>query len=504
MSQFGRGYDINQTFVIEPFENNLPVLSACTVVYTNFIESCSGDTQIFLGSGIVSINGNLETQAVSATTYYGDGGNLTGIPYVTGGTYNDGTATFTNNTGGTFSVSGFSSGGGGTFTGGTVTGETNFTNGLSANTMSGDGSNLNMFTQDIVVSLTNGKTLGKYENGETIPAIGKTIQQVLLDIAFENIAPTANLSSPTTILFNQTSINNVLNFSNTINTPSGTISSGSLEWRRGSVGSWIVLTSTTVSSGSFTHSITDSNFNTQAFNYRYIVVDSNSLSSTATVNITPSSYLIPTITGFNIGTTTRDLGDVNTTVSGTIVRNSINVNITGYTIEYQINGSGSWIQITSGSTGPTGGSFSYNHNDVSLINSTSLSYRVKVIDAYQTTTITPNLNTISFVYRQAIGYSTNLTITLSDIIGFGFSLSNSRASTKSNVTAAASQYTYYAYAASAGDLTNVIQDGAAPVLGAFTKLSDITGVNNYGANVTYRVYKSNATQAFTNNTLTFL
>jgi hypothetical protein len=136
MSQFGRGYDINQTFVIEPQDNNLPVLSACTVVYTNFIESCSGDTQIFLGTGIVSINGSLETQVVSATTYYGDGSNLTGIPYVTGGTYNDGTATFTNNTGGTFSVSGFSTGGGGIFTGGTVTGPTEFTNGLSANTFS--------------------------------------------------------------------------------------------------------------------------------------------------------------------------------------------------------------------------------------------------------------------------------------------------------------------------------------------------------------------------------
>jgi hypothetical protein len=186
------------------------------------------------------------------------------------------------------------------------------------------------------------------------------------------------------------------------------------------------------------------------------------------------------------------------------VRNSTNVNITGFTIEYQINGSGPWVQITSGSTGPTGGSFSYNHNDVSLINSTSLSYRVKVIDTYQTTTITPVSNTVNFVYRQAIGYSTNTTISISDITGFtSYSLSNSKSGTKTNVTAAPSQYTYYAYAASAGDLTNVIQDGAAPVLGAFTKLSDVTGVNNYGVSVTYRVYKSNATQAFTDNTLTF-
>jgi hypothetical protein len=57
--------------------------------------------------------------------------------FVTGGTYNSGTSTltFTNNTGGTFNVSGITSGGG-TFTGGTVTGATSFTNGLTANTFS--------------------------------------------------------------------------------------------------------------------------------------------------------------------------------------------------------------------------------------------------------------------------------------------------------------------------------------------------------------------------------
>ena len=54
--------------------------------------------------------------------------------FVTGGTYNAGTAVFTNNTGGTFSVTGFSSGGGETFTGGTVSGATQFTGGLTANT----------------------------------------------------------------------------------------------------------------------------------------------------------------------------------------------------------------------------------------------------------------------------------------------------------------------------------------------------------------------------------
>ena len=57
----------------------------------------------------LTVNGD-----ISGTTFYGDGSNLTGIVfndiYVTGGTYSNGTATFTNNTGGTFNVSGFYTG----------------------------------------------------------------------------------------------------------------------------------------------------------------------------------------------------------------------------------------------------------------------------------------------------------------------------------------------------------------------------------------------------------
>ncbi len=90
-----------------------------------------------------TMTGTLYVPTISATTYQ----NLPIDVSVTGGTYSSGTATFTNNTGGTFDVTGFSTGGGTDFTGGTVSGETNFTNGLTANTISattyyGNGSNL--------------------------------------------------------------------------------------------------------------------------------------------------------------------------------------------------------------------------------------------------------------------------------------------------------------------------------------------------------------------------
>jgi hypothetical protein len=46
-----------------------------------------------------------------------------------------------------------------------------------------------VFDADIPVVLSGGKTLGKYTTGQTIPAIGKTAQQVIADIALEYVNP---------------------------------------------------------------------------------------------------------------------------------------------------------------------------------------------------------------------------------------------------------------------------------------------------------------------------
>ena len=78
----------------------------------------------------------ITSNSVSATTYY----NLPTDIRVTGGTYNNGTTIFTNNTGGTFNVSGFTTPSSllGTYlplSGGTVTGGTLFSSGLTATTL---------------------------------------------------------------------------------------------------------------------------------------------------------------------------------------------------------------------------------------------------------------------------------------------------------------------------------------------------------------------------------
>jgi len=62
----------------------------------------------------LTVNGTISATTISGTTLYGNGSNITGVSkqdtFLTGGTYSAGTLTLTNNTGGTVSVSGFSSG----------------------------------------------------------------------------------------------------------------------------------------------------------------------------------------------------------------------------------------------------------------------------------------------------------------------------------------------------------------------------------------------------------
>jgi len=363
-----------------------------------------------------------------------------------------------------------------------------------------------IFTDNLTVSLTNNKTFGRYANGQIIPASGKTTSEVLQLALVEPIPPTVSLTSVTTIGFNQTAISNILNASHTINSLNASVYTGYLEWRRGGVGSYSQLTGTSSSLFSFTHSLTDANFNTSGFNYRYIVQDSIGGQNTGTLTITPTSYVAPSLSSISIGSSTADLGNISTTLAATINRNSSNVNLTSYQLQYQsvINGTTSaWTNIGSSVSisGPSY-SFSTGHNDNTLINATSISYRVEVGDTYQTTPLT--LGTRSFLYKNALGYSSSTSLTLVQIEALASStLSNSKARTVSSVTAGAGNFTYYSYRAADGDLSSIIQDGAAPVLGAFTKLSDVAGTNSYGASATYRVYKSNSTAAFTNNTLAF-
>jgi hypothetical protein len=121
-------------------------------------------------TGSTTFTNGLTANTISATTYQ----NLPTDIRVTGGTYSNGTTTFTNNTGGTFNVIGFYTGetsfpylplSGGTVTGNTILsglttvyGDT-LLQGLTANTISattlyGDGSNLTNINNFVTTAIT--------------------------------------------------------------------------------------------------------------------------------------------------------------------------------------------------------------------------------------------------------------------------------------------------------------------------------------------------------------
>jgi hypothetical protein len=120
MSCTNNSPDINQVFIIEPLSitGGSPTLSACTTLYSNHIESCSGTTHIYMGNGVITFDGNLYTNndltatTINASTYFSGGTNLFDIinaSNITGGTFDNSSDTLTLNkvSGSNITVTGF-------------------------------------------------------------------------------------------------------------------------------------------------------------------------------------------------------------------------------------------------------------------------------------------------------------------------------------------------------------------------------------------------------------
>lgn len=277
------------------------------------------------------------------------------------------------------------------------------------------------FSAPIVVSLVAGRSFGRYVNGDTIPATGKTTAEVMLMALTQEIPPTVTLSSPTTISFNQTAISNVLNFGYTINSLGATVTSVLLERRRNGVGSWTTL-STNILFVSYTDTLTDSAFNTQVFNYRYTVTDSQGATNFATFNITPAAYQVPTIALSVIAATKsgpetnskREKGNIESNLSGLITRNSSLVNLSYYQLQCQSN-LGTWTNIggTVSISGPTAAISITNHIDSLLNESNTIGYRVQVQDDYQSTN--GAVSTVSFLNMIFYGTASSTPLTSGDV-----------------------------------------------------------------------------------------
>jgi hypothetical protein len=271
-----------------------------------------------------------------------------------------------------------------------------------------------VFSNDLTVSLPSPKTFGRYSSGETIPATGKTPAQVIEMAILQPINPTINLTTnPTTVPFNQTSINNTLNFSYVIQSLNASVSTGVIEFKRANESIWTTLsTGVTSNPGSFIHTFTDTAFNLNAFNYRFTVADTVGGITTQTANITIIAYSAPTGTVNVSGNvllpetnTLREKGNVATIVNGSVTRNSVNVSISAYRIQRNVNNAGWTTIFTNTGIGP--GTFSvpnYFDNPIASNTANSIAYRILVDDTYQSNTTIFNTTNNTINYRNLIFY----------------------------------------------------------------------------------------------------
>lgn len=110
---------------------------------------------------------------------------------------------------------------------------------------------------------------------------------------------------------------------------------------------------------------------------------------------------------------------------------------------------------------------------------------------------------VTFSHDVFFGYSTSTSLLEADIQALATKRFGDKSETFTGVTATGGKYTYFVYPASYGALTSVILDGSSPILGAFSRQSDVNITNDGGLVVAMAVYRSNATDAFTDNSLAF-
>ncbi|MFW6377064.1 MAG: hypothetical protein ACOCZ5_00315 [bacterium] len=297
------------------------------------------------------------------------------------------------------------------------------------------------FTEDIVVSIEEGKTFGRYENKDVIPASGKTPNEVILLALQEPINPTVSVTYDSTgsdVSYGLSSKEINLNLSYTINSAGATSDSAVLEWRRGTSGSWTQLTTLTTGvtgfTGTYEHIIDDSGdrFESDPAEYRLLVEDTQQASNEDNITFDDDDGTNggfrkimeqdagPSITSFTVEAdeinyapsetnSNRERGNSISEISATINSGRDLKELVEVRLQRRI-GTGSWTTIETYNT--------FTDNNTELIvtdylddavpNSTanSISYRFQVDDQVDTNRLEGTTRTVNFQLPYFYGSST--------------------------------------------------------------------------------------------------
>lgn len=212
--------------------------------------------------------------------------------------------------------------------------------------------------------------------------------------------------------------------------------------------------------------------------------------------IAPSANLSLSASAFTINK--KDDIDLNVNYSYSI--NSLDATLANLKLE-RSRDNATWTELINSATPPASPYVDEDLN-ASAINNNPVYYRLTIEDSEGYISVATKQ--ASFAYRSFLGYRSTAPESIADIIALGSgAINDGKARTFNNVTAGEGLFTFYAYRAGAGNVSSLIMDGSAPILGAVSIIGDLTGDDEFGGSVTYRIVKSNATQAFNNNTLAF-
>jgi len=142
---------------------------------------------------------------------------------------------------------------------------------------------ITLLTSDIPVVLGGGKTLGKYTSGQTIPAIGKTLEAVIRDIALEYVAPvftSFSVSGQSTTVEVGTTLSGSKTFTWGINQNSGTVST--IDLYDNTAGSTLLLN--TANDGSQVQTITTIQLNSDGASQSWKGIAHDTGSSPSNIN----------------------------------------------------------------------------------------------------------------------------------------------------------------------------------------------------------------------------
>jgi hypothetical protein len=400
------------------------------------------------------------------------------------------------------------------------------------------------FQEKITVSLTGGKTFGRYASGDQIESIGKTPKDVILMACFEAIPPIIDISATSSIEFGFAGDATVgLAYSYEIKSLGATLSSLKIDRKRGDGGTWTNILNLT--SPPQVTLLNDTllghvKYNTDPVYYKLTVEDSATGKSEKIYTFNPSPYVAPSLLASpapNIGSLTRYKGNNDNIIyTATIKKNSVLVPITSYQLQRKIDNAANWESLGAAvpvTTDVAGSNFSIAVSltdasaptNTSVKNANTLKYRIVVSDEYTDSTNPVSLTSlgeqiINFYHRCGIVFvNKNTTITIQDIdngtnIGDLTSnllkLQNSNGRVIDPVTAPSSDITYYVFASTAPNLISVKNRTDFGIGGSFGLIAPanapafiLNGLNNFLATVSYKVYKSSAPGAFTGEKLTF-